>query len=254
MGLFGKSKIEKLTEQIWDTPDSDPVKQLELHNEIIPLLLSQNKDENYFHLGDYYSDKSKILYRLRRYAESLESWEKSNEYYSWDEILPSSADEIVLKSKLLNKLGKYAEALNCINLLEKHLAKYGDMGYEEIHNNTRRKFDILDTINMEIPELKIYSMYKCGSPKSEIISYLQYLHDKINFTERDGCNHQKQIAILITKVNKWEFKPGLVIPKEATPPKDEIPNTDDPPNILKLKLAKGEITIEEYNKIKGILE
>jgi hypothetical protein len=44
------------------------------------------------------------------------------------------------------------------------------------------------------------------------------------------------------------------MPKEATPPKDETPTTDDPLNILKIRLAKGEITIEEFNKIKEILE
>jgi uncharacterized membrane protein len=42
--------------------------------------------------------------------------------------------------------------------------------------------------------------------------------------------------------------------EEAPAEKDEIPTTDDPMNILKLRLAKGEITIEEYKKIKEILE
>ena len=269
MGLFGKSKFDKLQEQISDTPYSDQVKQLELCNEMLTHLLSQNKALDRFHLACYYMDKSMILYGLRRYAESLESWEKSDEIYTYDRILPTSAmslwdrgtnegqlgaaPDIVLKSKLLNKLGKYAESLNCINSLEEHFAKC-DMSYEEIHNNNYRKLDILDTINIEIPEVKIYSMYKCGSPKSEITSYLQYLHNKIYFTERDGRNHQKQIAILITNVNQWEFKPGLGIPKEEIPPKDEIPTKDVPLNIFKIRLAKGEITIEEYKKIKEILE
>jgi hypothetical protein len=44
------------------------------------------------------------------------------------------------------------------------------------------------------------------------------------------------------------------MPKEATPPKDEIPTKDVHLNILKIRLAKGEITIEEFNKIKEILE
>ena len=255
MGLFGKSKFEKLQEQMWGLEDSDQEKKLELCNEILTHLLSQNKDENYFHIADYYMKKSRSLYRLRRYAKSLESWEKSNEYYSCEDILPTSADDLIYKSKLLNRLGKYAEALNCINLVEAHFAKYGDMSHHEILDNNRRKFDILDTINMEIPVAKIYSMHKYGSPKTEIISYLQYLHDKINFTERDGTDHQKQIAILMTNVNQWEFQPGSDVPKESIFPKDETPATDDHPlNILKLKLAKGEITIEEFKKSKGFLE
>ena len=49
------------------------------------------------------------------------------------------------------------------------------------------------------------------------------------------------------------FRIGAM-PKKATPPKDETPTTDDPLNILKLRLEKGEITIEEYEKIKEILE
>ena len=223
MGLFGKSKFEKLQEQMWGLEDSDQEKKLELCNEILTHLLSQNKDENYFHIADYYMKKSRSLYRLRRYAKSLESWEKSNEYYSCEDILPTSADDLIYKSKLLNRLGKYAEALNCINLVEAHFAKYGDMSHHEILDNNRRKFDILDTINMEIPVAKIYSMHKYGSPKTEIISYLQYLHDKINFTERDGTDHQKQIAILMTNVNQWEFKSGLDAPKESIFPKDEAP-------------------------------
>ena len=223
MGLFGKSKFEKLQEQMWGLEDSDQEKKLELCNEILTHLLSQNKDENYFHIADYYMKKSRSLYRLRRYAKSLESWEKSNEYYSCEDILPTSADDLIYKSKLLNRLGKYAEALNCINLVEAHFAKYGDMSHHEILDNNRRKFDILDTINMEIPVAKIYSMHKYGSPKTEIISYLQYLHDKINFTERDGTDHQKKIAILMTNVNQWEFKSGLDAPKESIFPKDEAP-------------------------------
>jgi hypothetical protein len=44
------------------------------------------------------------------------------------------------------------------------------------------------------------------------------------------------------------------MPKERTTPKVETPATDDPLNILKLRLEKGEITIEEYDEIKEILE
>jgi uncharacterized membrane protein len=247
MRLFGKSKFEKLQYQIFIL-DYNPQKKLDLCNEMLAHLHSQN-DENDYYLREYYMTKSESLYGLKRYVESLESWEKSNEYLN-TVYRKMSTDEIIFKSKLLNRLGKYAEALNCINHLEQHLAKYGDMSIKNSNQNIRQELDILDTINTEIPVVKIYSMHEYGSPKSEIISYLQYLHDKMYFTKRDGRNHQKRIAILITNVNQWEFKSELDVTKEVIFPKDEIPTTDvHPLNILKFKLAKGQITIEEYKKI-----
>jgi|APSaa5957512535_1039671.scaffolds.fasta_scaffold09350_3 hypothetical protein len=243
MGLFGKSKYEKLEEQIWDTPDSEPEKKLELISEIISLIYPKDSEGT---LYGYLINKMKILYTLGRYVESLETLEK------YDEILrfcrTKGDSNRIFKSKLLNKMGKYAEALICINPLEEHLAKYGKMDSLDIHRNQRRNFDTLDCINMEIPEVKIYSMYKCGHPKKEIISYLEYLHDKIwqNYlnsneyqeirmygraskgipksfktedlqrwlhdsksTERTARNHQNQIYILMTNVNTWQFEPGL---------------------------------------------
>ena len=174
--------------------------------------------------SDALIDKGKSLYKLQKYEDSITYFDKSLE------LMPENGFAHASKGKVLAQLGRYEESI-----------AYFD---KSIRLNIA-----LSNSRLSTPDLD----------QSYLYSLQPFLdHNRLNFHIANVLFSKGNVLMTLgykLEAEECFYKSKLLeVDKEKNMDELKTMKFSDPLNILKLRLAKGEITIQEFKKIKGILE
>ena len=192
------------------------------------------------------SSLSSCYYLIKKYEKSLTCVDKALL------VDPNNVDSLVKKSALLFKLEKYEEALVTITealKIEPNNQRFWNTKGNCLFNSSKYEEAIICFDKaLEIDPGK--SMYL--SNKGECLDKLSKYPESISYYEKalenDPNNEkvQKNLDVVKAKLSKDS--------SSKTVEKLEVIEKSEPLDVLKMRLAKGEITLEEFNKIKECLE
>ena len=214
--------------------------------------------------------KGKSLYKLQKYEESIACFDKCEKksieigkstYKRWKD---KESDALIDKGKSLYKLQKYEESIAYFDKSLKLMPENGfaHAGKGKVLSQLGRYEEFIAYFDKSIKLNIALSNSRFSTPKLDE-SYLYSLqpfldHNRLNFHIANVLFSKGKV--LMTLGYKLEAEECfhtsklLEVDKEKNMDKLKTMKFSDPLNILKLRLAKGEITIEEFKKIKGILE
>jgi tetratricopeptide (TPR) repeat protein len=180
-----------------------------------------------------WSSKGDALTEIDRVEEGLQCYDKSLE------IDPDDGNTWLQKGMQLSLLERYDEATVCI---DKSLEIDPDNQLTIIakQNLDTNKIKVIMDLGVEGKELYELKKYDEAMQCFKKIVKVDYL----DADQKDAF--ENMIKLCLSKLNKSQ--------NEKTPEPQAYSSDDDPLKILKIRLAKGEITLEEFNKIKDNLE
>jgi tetratricopeptide (TPR) repeat protein len=192
------------------------------------LLVTKPKDSN------LWWQKGDILISLDRYKEGLQCYDKSLQ------INPEDGSIWTIKGLTLNFLKREDEAIICFDkALEINPNDHEALkGKQSMTENKLRIIRDLGIEGQELYGLKKYEeAMQCFK---KVLKMDAKLEIKLEDEQIDAF--EGMIKLCLSKLNKSQ--------NEKTPQPQISSSDDDPLKILKTRLAKGEITLKEFNEIK----